>query len=206
MSDLNRWNKAWYRRWLTAAAAAAAIYGPLPPRAIWAAAQSAPTPGVSHRQSSLIGYTISKVEIVGATPHARKLIQNQIRVVPGESYDEAEVSVDVRSIASLGLFYSVEAQIVPQQHHRLIVRYVVKQRRVLKRVEFQGNRHVRTKTLKDLVLSHAGKPIDPFYFRTDIKATGAEASPYRLAGRFWTAPLDAPSGTRRASRGMTSAP
>lgn len=170
MSYQNRWNKAWYRRWLTAAAAAAAVFGPLPPRAIWAATHRAPTPGVSHRQSSLIGYTISKVEIVGATPHARKLIQNQIRVVPGESYDEAEVSVDVRSIASLGLFYSVEAQIVPQRHHRLIVRYVVKQRRVLKRVEFQGNRHVRTKTLKDLVLAHAGKPIDPFYFRTDINA------------------------------------
>lgn len=147
-----------------------AIYTPLLTGGVWAAAPAAAPAAGAPQGPTLIGFTISRIDIVGASPHTRKLIQNQIRIFPGESYDQAEVAVDVRSIASLGLFYSVEAQIVPQRHHQVIVRYVVKQRRVLKQVEFQGNRHVRTKTLRELVLAHAGKPIDPFYFRTDINA------------------------------------
>lgn len=157
-------------QWLVAAAVAAVVCSLADPSAVIGAQKvPVPTPAVMP-SDALAGYTISKIEIVGASPANEKLIRNQIRVMPGETYDRAEVAVDVRSIASLGLFYSVEAQIVPQRHRRVVVRYVVKERRVLKRVEFQGNRHVRTHTLKDLVLAQPGKPIDPFFFQTDINA------------------------------------
>ena len=160
----------WLQKWLIAGAVAAAICVPMELPGAWAA----PVAGTAHparaHGATLSGYTVSKVEIVGASPSSQKLIENQIRVAPGESYDRAEVAVDVRSIASLGLFYSVEAQIVPQRNHQVVVRYVVKERRVLKQVKFQGNRHVHTHTLKNLVLAQAGKPIDPFYFQTDINA------------------------------------
>ncbi len=135
-----------------------------------AAASHAPPTSVTGGYSPLAGYTVRKIEIVGSSPQDTKRIANQIRVAPGEAYDRAEVAVDVRSIASLGRFASVQAQIIPEAGKQVIVRYVVRERRVLKRVEFQGNRRIKTRTLHELVLARAGKPIDPFVFRSDVNA------------------------------------
>ncbi len=118
----------------------------------------------------LAGEPVARVELVGNTPADRTLIMNQIRVTPGEDYSRAQVDVDVRSIASLGKFSSVRADIIPTKNHEVVVRYVVKERATINRVVIKGNRHVRGRTLRRLVLAQPGGSEDPFIFNTDIKA------------------------------------
>ncbi len=127
---------------------------------------------LSHNEPNglLAGEPIARVELVGNTPADRTLILNQIRVTPGENYSRAEVDVDVRSIASLGKFSAVRADIIPTANHKVIVRYVVKERAIIESVVIKGNSHVRDKTIRHLILARVGGPEDPFIFRTDLKA------------------------------------
>ena len=135
-----------------------------------AIATTAPAPPPAPPPSGLAGWPVARVELRGARPEDRALIRNQIRVTPGSSYSRAQVEVDVRSIASLGRFISVRAQVIPTRHHRVIVRYVVRERPVITAVQFVGNRHVRDATLQNLVLAHVGGPVDPFIFQTDRRS------------------------------------
>ena len=144
-----------------------------PPAAKAPAHGSVPTAKqLSHNEPNgpLAGEPIARVELVGNNSANRTLILNQIRVTPGEDYSRAQVDVDVRSIASLGKFSSVRADIIPMANHQVIVRYVVKERGTINSVVIKGNRHVRDRTLRRLVLARVGGAEDPFIFRTDIKA------------------------------------
>ena len=117
-----------------------------------------------------VGWPIAQVQIVGNKPSDRALIMNQIRVMPGESYSRSQVAVDVRSIASLGRFVSVRAEVIPTRHHSVIIRYVVRERPIIHAVELAGNRHIRSSTLQKVILAHPGGAVDPFIFQTDIRA------------------------------------
>ena len=113
------------------------------------------------------GWPVKSVEISGSVPSDRAVIENQIRVVPGSGYNRAEVGVDVRSIASLGRFSSVRADVIPTAHHEVIVRYIVKERPVIRSVEIIGNEHVKTDAIVDSLMAHPGGAVDPFIFQTD---------------------------------------
>ena len=124
-------------------------------------------PGKSQTPSPFTGWPVKSVEISGSVPSDRTLIENQIRVVPGSGYNRAEVGVDVRSIASLGRFSSVRADVIPTAHHEVIVRYIVKERPVIRTVEIVGNQHVKTATILKSLMAHPGGAVDPFIFQTD---------------------------------------
>ncbi len=124
-------------------------------------------PRKSQTPSPFNGWPVKSVEISGSVPSDRTLIENQIRVVPGAGYNRAEVGVDVRSIASLGRFSSVRADVIPTAHHEVIVRYIVKERPVIRTVEIIGNQHVKTDAIVDSLKAHPGGAVDPFIFQTD---------------------------------------
>ena len=88
----------------------------------------------------LAGWPIKKVEIVGNTRTDKAVIMNQIRVMAGQPYHLSQVRVDVRSIASLGRFITVRADVIPTKHRRVIVRYVVRERPLIRAIEITGNR------------------------------------------------------------------
>ncbi|MDA8376666.1 MAG: outer membrane protein assembly factor BamA [Planctomycetia bacterium] len=119
------------------------------------------------KPSPFNGWPVAKVEIVGSVPADRTLIENQIRVVPGAGYNRAEVGVDVRSIASLGRFSSVRADVIPTANHQVIVRYIVKERPVIRTVQIIGNQHIKTATILRTLMAHPGGAVDPFVFQTD---------------------------------------
>ena len=137
--------------------------------AVHKTAQPAPhqRPRKSQTPSPFNGWPVKSVEISGSVPSDRTLIENQIRVVPGAGYNRAEVGVDVRSIASLGRFSSVRADVIPTAHHEVIVRYIVKERPVIRTVEILGNQHVKTATILKSLMAHPGGAVDPFIFQTD---------------------------------------
>ncbi len=124
-------------------------------------------PTISHTPSPFNGWPVKNVEIYGSVPADRTLIENQIRVVPGSGYNRAEVGVDVRSIASLGRFSSVRADVIPTAHHEVTVRYIVKERPVIRTVQIIGNQHVKTATILKSLMAHPGGAVDPFIFQTD---------------------------------------
>lgn len=131
-------------------------------------------PPTLHNQTSapgpLSGWPVARVELRGNLPSDRTTILNQIRVSPGAAYHRALVNVDVRSIASLGRFKTVKAEIIPTANHQVIVRYIVQERPRIKAVEIVGNRHVKDRALHELILAKVGGAIDPFIFHTDMRA------------------------------------
>ncbi|HTV49005.1 MAG TPA: outer membrane protein assembly factor BamA [Phycisphaerae bacterium] len=118
---------------------------------------------------SLNGWPISKIELVGNNSSDRTLILNQIRVLPGQNYDRAQVEVDVRSIASLGRFVSVLADVIPEPDHTVVVRYVVQERTSIKQVVLTGNRDIKDSDIIHSLLAQPGGAMDPFVFQSDIK-------------------------------------
>jgi outer membrane protein insertion porin family len=117
----------------------------------------------------LQGWPISRVEIVGNEASDRTLILNQIRVLPGQNYDRSQVEVDVRSIASLGRFVAVRADVIPQADHTVVVRYVVQERTIIRQVEVTGNRDVKDSDILDVIMAQPGAAMDPFIFQSDTK-------------------------------------
>ncbi len=149
-------------------AQAQTVSTPRPPATHPAAPQPANSPAIkAHKPSPFDGWPVEKIEIFGCTPADRALIKNQIRVVPGSGYNRAEVGVDVRSIASLGRFSSVRADIIPTATHEVIIHYIVTERPVIRTVRIVGNKHVKTKTILKSLMAHPGGAIDPFVFQTD---------------------------------------
>jgi outer membrane protein insertion porin family len=141
---------------------------PAPPATRSAATRPAAAPMIhSNIPSPFRGWPVAKVEISGSVPADRTLIENQIRVMPGSGYNRAEVGVDVRSIASLGRFSSVRADVIPTARHEVIVRYIVKERPVIRSVEIIGNGHIKTATILKSLMAHPGGAVDPFVFQTD---------------------------------------
>jgi outer membrane protein insertion porin family len=142
-----------------------------------AAAQTSPAPAVNPATNTpdvLAGKPISKVEIVGNTRTDTQVILSNIRTAPGQPYSRAAVDVDVRALASLGRFVTVQAEVIPQTGPnvkiitKVLVRFIVQERQLVSSVEIVGNRHIQDDKIRDLLVVHAGSPIDPFQIQTDV--------------------------------------
>ncbi len=132
------------------------------------ASRPAATPVI--KPSVLAGWPIARVEVRGNRPSDLTAIENQIRVTAGSPYNRAEVDVDVRSIASLGRFVTVRAQVIPTEQHQVIVRYIVQERPEITSVLIAGNRHIKDKTIREVLLARTGGAVDQFVYQSDIRA------------------------------------
>ncbi len=134
---------------------------------------------------TLAGKPIAKVEIVGNVRTETQLIRSNIRTVEGQPYNRAAVDIDVRTLASLGRFVTVQAEVIPlsgpnsKMITKVLVRFIVQERQLVNTVEIVGNRHIQDDKIRDLLVVHAGSPIDPFQIQTDIHSI---TETYKKAG------------------------
>ncbi len=138
----------------------------------------APTPNiVSARNPDVLdGKPISKVEVEGPTRTDPSVIYSNIRTAAGQPYHRSTVDIDVHSISSLGRFITVRADVIPlsepgrKEITKVLVRFVVQERPLVNSVEIVGNIHQRDDKIRDLLVVHAGSPVDPFQIQTDMNA------------------------------------
>ncbi len=126
--------------------------------------------GSSDQTNPLNGRLIARVEVEGAVRTDSSKILDAVRTQAGQLYSTNAVDIDTRSIASMGRFLSVRADVIPTNDERVIVRFVVQERPLVTNVEIMGNRRKRDEQIRELIATQVGSSVDAFSIESDRKA------------------------------------
>jgi outer membrane protein insertion porin family len=104
--------------------------------------------------------TVDQIDIIGNRAADRALVLNSIGFAVGESITRSQVSAAIRRLYSLGLFEDVDiyGEEVGVGRLRLEVRLVEKKR--LAKLEFEGNKKIGDKDLKEKLTINEGQIFD----------------------------------------------
>ena len=94
---------------------------------------------------------VNRIDIKGNHIVEEKLIRSHIQLKKGSVYSEKKIQADVRQLFSLDFFDNIEVSAFPVKKGFNIL-YDFKERVVISEVEFKGNKHVKTDSLKELSL------------------------------------------------------
>ncbi len=109
----------------------------------------------------LTGRTVEQVRIVGNSQVATAIIRNSIRTREGDKFDPTTVEEDYQRVYALKRFSNVEARIEPTARG-VIVAFMVTEQKLIRSIQFIGNRTVPTADLMATVDLQIGQAIDPF--------------------------------------------
>lgn len=126
--------------------------------------------GSSESADPLTGRPIARVEVAGNNRTDAAKILDAVRTQPGQLYSRNAVDIDTRSIASMGRFLTVRAEVMPTQDDRVVVRFVVQERPLVTNLEIVGNRRKRDEQIRELIATQVGSSVDAFSIETDRKA------------------------------------
>jgi outer membrane protein insertion porin family len=117
-------------------------------------------PGAGVFAQDYTGRIISDVEIRGLERVSEQLIRSQLEVQPGDAYDPAAVSRDVRRLYEGGLFSNVVAD-ARVENGGLVIAYVVEEKRVIEEIRITGNRKVRDRQIRGVLSWREGDTFVP---------------------------------------------
>lgn len=109
----------------------------------------------------LKGRTVEDVRIVGNTSVSNAVIRNLIRTRAGEPFDPTTAEEDLQRVYGLRKFSNVVPN-VEATPTGVIVTFVITEQRQIRQIQFHGNLHVDTDTLRHLIEVKQGESIDNF--------------------------------------------
>ncbi|HHT9104436.1 MAG TPA: outer membrane protein assembly factor BamA [Candidatus Wujingus californicus] len=109
---------------------------------------------------------IKKIEIKGNQRISTAAVRSSIRVREGDPYDPQLVSQDVDSIWSLGFFDNIEVELEDIKDGFKLV-FIVTERAVIDEIQFNGNKKIKTKTLKKQIEIKVGDYVKPYLLKMD---------------------------------------
>lgn len=105
---------------------------------------------------------VVEVRVLGLTEVPRSLVDNAIRVKPGDPYDAQTVNRDIVRLTKLGRFLPVEAFVEEAPGGGVILTYKLTEQPLLRSVEIVGSKEFTPRELLDKIVLRAGDPVDPF--------------------------------------------
>lgn len=130
---------------------------------------AAPTP--AHAQDvddALTDRAVLRVDFEGLEAVPRQLVENSVRVRPGDPYDPAVRRDDLRRLRRLGRFEKVDA-LVEEVPGGLNVTYRVVEQPLLANIEVVGNKAVDELTIQAAVTLRPGDPADEFLIERAVQ-------------------------------------
>ncbi|MCC7147282.1 MAG: BamA/TamA family outer membrane protein [Phycisphaeraceae bacterium] len=129
------------------------------------------------------GRPVSEIRVQGLRQVPELLVRNQIRVQPGDPFDERVVHEDVVRIEHLGKFAAVKANVQQRTDGTLELTYQVQEQTLITDLQVVGNKHLSDQKLLEEVLLRSGDPIDRFLVDQAVEKIKAA---YERAGYFLT--------------------
>ncbi len=105
--------------------------------------------------------SISRIDIKGNKVVSSAAIISKIKVRAGQPYNDNVINEDIKNLNSSGFFENIEA-IKKDTSGGIIVVFKVKEKPVLKKITFEGNKHLRKKTIEDAIDMKPGSFIDEY--------------------------------------------
>lgn len=115
------------------------------------------------------GPVVKEVIVVGNTLTKTSDILYHMRTRPGDTLDERVLKEDFNRIWKMGNFADVQIH-KEQVDGGVRLRVVVKEKSMIRRILFRGNRQASTRTLEELVASEVGTAFDPGIVNKDVRA------------------------------------
>jgi len=116
--------------------------------------------------SQLAGRPIEDVRIVGNTQVSSVVILQLVRTHVGDKFDPSTVVGDYQRIYDrMKIFANVEARVQPTATGVIVI-FVVTEQRQIHDIRYEGNNHLTTKQLEDVIDLKRGQAIDDF--RVDV--------------------------------------
>lgn len=126
---------------------------------------------------------VADVVIEGVAGDVRDLVENNVRIAPGDPFDATVVRDDVRTIQRLGRFGRVDAEAELLADGTVRVRYVLEVQPTIREVQTIGNKALSDQELLAVVRQTRGGPRDDYLIEKaarDIKRL------YRTKGYYLT--------------------
>ncbi len=90
-----------------------------------------------------------RVEVKGNIRMDSDAILAVTSLKPGDYYDPQKIRQDLKAIYKLGYFDDIKADVKKEQKG-LVITYIVKEKPVIKRIIYEGNKHIKTKDLEKI--------------------------------------------------------
>ena len=198
----------------------AARPGAKPPSSGFASGQAAAAAGARPllkpakppRRPARAGAMVGKLSLEGLQLLEEELIRPHIRLKPGEPYRLETARRDVRRLFELGFFEDIEAHARPLAGKKagksagkkaVHVIYRLRERPMLMKLEFQGNKQIKSEDLRELSKIRESEFLQ---FKNLQKTLAAIRKKYREEGYFLaeisyrTEPLDKAGGARKSQK------
>ena len=105
---------------------------------------------------------VGRIDIwfVGPATVSEDLIRANIRIKPGDGFNQLAADDDVENLYATGFFYNIRITQQRTSDGKLTLTYVVQSKPILTEVRFSGNKRFSVNRLRKKITSKAGEPLD----------------------------------------------
>lgn len=127
-------------------------------------------PGGLPLMAAQTGLVVEKIEIkhVGPPAVSDDLVRANIHIKPGDHYNPAATTDDIRALKATGYFYNIQVAAEPTDTGVKLI-YVVQGQPVISDIRLEGNRKYRNAKILKKVKSRIGAPLDDYVLFSDAQ-------------------------------------
>jgi outer membrane protein insertion porin family len=141
------------------------------------------------------------IQFVGPATVSEDLIRANIRIKPGDPFNQLAADDDVENLYGTGFFYNIRITQQRLSDGKLALTYVVQSKPILTEVRFSGNKRFSVNRLRKKISSKAGEPLDERKLFNDAQEI---KKMYEKAGMQNTAVKAVPSLVEALGRGSVT--
>jgi outer membrane protein insertion porin family len=109
------------------------------------------SPAQTQDASKLFGKTVGKIEVQGQKRIERAAIIAKLATRESETLTQENVRTDIYNIFAMGYFDDIQLQGESMPDGRVLVTYLVRERPVIAKIDFEGNEKLSSSDLKDVI-------------------------------------------------------
>ncbi len=117
---------------------------------------------------------IEKIEVEGLVDFSEEVVLSAIKMQVGNVYSPTKfrevVRTDLLRLHNLGVFDRVQCEILPSSEEKSVIVLTLEEKPILRSVEVEGNRNIKTKDLKKEIALDPGERLDRATMQEDINA------------------------------------
>jgi outer membrane protein insertion porin family len=101
--------------------------------------------------NALAGKPVGTIEFKGLKRIEKDAVQAKLVTKPGDILSDENLAKDIKAIFAMGFFDDIQIEGVSPDGVRANITYVLKERPVISKIDFEGNERISTSDLKDVI-------------------------------------------------------
>ena len=92
---------------------------------------------------------ISKIVVSGNKHVKTGVILNRLPYKVGKKLDRSKTKIAINNIYALGYFKQIRLEVEKEKNNKVILYIILEEKKLLEKIEFKGNRHIKSKKILD---------------------------------------------------------